>query len=211
MDRKMLRDDQWARIEQLLPGKASDPGCTAKNNRLLVEAILWILRTGSPWRDLPQEFGKWHSTYMRFARWRDSGVWERVADVLCSDADMEHLFIDSTPLSVPTSILPAPKKSRQSGNRPLARRTDDQAACSRRRAGQSAARHPLGRTDRRYRPCLGIDREFAGSGRGGRQGLRRRPFRNQDQGHWCRGCDSAPIQSPHAARLRSASLPALAI
>ena len=85
-----------ARIEQLLPGKASDPGCTPKDNRLFVEAVLWILRTGTPWRDLPREFGKWHSTYMRFARWRDSGVWERVANVLCSDADMEHLFIDST-------------------------------------------------------------------------------------------------------------------
>lgn len=96
MNRKMLRDDQWARIEHLLPGKASDPGCTAKDNRLFVEAVLWILRTGSPWRDLPKEFGRWHSTYMRFARWRDRGVWERVADVLGRDADMEHLFIDST-------------------------------------------------------------------------------------------------------------------
>lgn len=74
MDRKMLRDDQWARIEHLLPGKASDPGCTAKDTRLFVEAVLWVLRTGSPWRDLPREFGKWHSTYMRFARWRDVSV-----------------------------------------------------------------------------------------------------------------------------------------
>lgn len=96
MNRKMLRDDQWARIEHLLPGKASDPGCTAKDNRLFVEAVLWILRTGSPWRDLPRELGNWHSTYVRFARWRDSGVWERVADVLGGDADMEQLFIDST-------------------------------------------------------------------------------------------------------------------
>ncbi len=96
MDRRMLRDDQWARIEQLLPGKASDRGCTAKDNRLFVEAVLWILRTGSPWRDLPREFGKWHSTYMRFARRRDNGVWARVADALGSDADLEHLFIDST-------------------------------------------------------------------------------------------------------------------
>lgn len=92
----MLRDDQWARNEHLLPSKASDPGCTAKDNRLFVEAVLWILRTGSPWRDLPKEFGRWHSTYMRFARWCDSGVWERMAGVLGSDADMEHLFIDST-------------------------------------------------------------------------------------------------------------------
>ena len=116
MDRKMLRDDQWERIEQLLPGKASDPGCTAKDNRSFVEAVLWILRTGSPWRDLPREFGKWHSTYMRFARWRDSGVWERVADVLGRDADMEHLFIDSTVVrahqhSAGAQKKPAVKKS----------------------------------------------------------------------------------------------------
>ena len=96
MNRKMLRDDQWDRIEHLLPGKASDPGCTAKDNRLFVEAVLWILRTGSPWRDLPAKFGRWHSTYMRFARWRDKGVWERMADALGGDADMEHPFIDST-------------------------------------------------------------------------------------------------------------------
>ena len=96
MNRKMLRDDQWARIENLLPGKASDPGCTAKDNRLFIEAVLWILRTGSPWRDLPDELGNWHSTYVRFARWRDSGVLERVAEVLGGDADMEQLFIDST-------------------------------------------------------------------------------------------------------------------
>lgn len=96
MDRTMLRDDQWARIEQLLPGKKSDPGCTAKDNRRFVEAVLWIMRTGSPWRDLPEELGHWHRTYVRFSRWREKGVWERVATALQDDADMEHLFIDST-------------------------------------------------------------------------------------------------------------------
>ncbi len=55
MNRKMLRDDQWARIEHILPGKAGDPGCTARDNRVFVEAVLWILRTGSPWQDLPHE------------------------------------------------------------------------------------------------------------------------------------------------------------
>lgn len=96
MDRRMLRDDQWERIEHLLPGKASDPGCTARDNRRFVEAVLWIMRTGSPWRDLPAELGHWHRTYVRFSRWREKGVWERVAAALLGDADMEHLFLDST-------------------------------------------------------------------------------------------------------------------
>ena len=84
------------KIEDLLPGKASDPGCTAKDNRLFVEAVLWIARTGSPWRDLPAELGNWHTTYVRFARWRDSGVWDRVANALAGDAELERVFIDST-------------------------------------------------------------------------------------------------------------------
>ena len=96
MDRKMLRDDQWERIEQLLPGKASDPGRTAKDNRRFVESALWIMRTGSPWRDLPLELGHWHRTYIRFARWRERGVWERMAQALRGDADLECLFLDST-------------------------------------------------------------------------------------------------------------------
>jgi transposase len=96
MERKMLRDDQWERIERLLPGKASDRGVTARDNRRFVEAVLWIMRTGSPWRDLPTELGHWHRTYVRFSRWRKTGVFERVAQALCGDADMEHLFIDST-------------------------------------------------------------------------------------------------------------------
>lgn len=96
MDRKMLRDDQWERIEPLLSGKAGDPGCTARNNRRFVEAVLWIMRTGSPWRDLPAGFGHWHRTYVRFSRWRESGVWERMATAMHGDADLEHLFLDST-------------------------------------------------------------------------------------------------------------------
>ena len=96
MDRKVLTDARWKKIEDLLPGKASDPGCTAKDNRLFVEAVLWIARTGSPWRDLPAELGNWHTTYVRFARWRDSGVWDRVANALAGDAELERVFIDST-------------------------------------------------------------------------------------------------------------------
>ncbi|MBI4741496.1 MAG: IS5 family transposase [Betaproteobacteria bacterium] len=93
MGRKMLRDGRWERIEQLLPGKASDPGCTAKGNRRFVEAVLWIMRAGCPWRDLPAGLGHWRRTFVRFSRWREKGVRERMATAPRGDADTEHPFI----------------------------------------------------------------------------------------------------------------------
>ena len=94
--RKLLRNDQWERIERLLPGKATDPGTTAKDNRLFLEAVLWIARTGAPWRDLPPQLGNWHNTYTRFSRWAKSGVWQRVIKAVSDDPDLEALFIDSS-------------------------------------------------------------------------------------------------------------------
>lgn len=94
--RKMLRNDQWERIEHLLPGKAGDRGVTAKDNRLFVEAVLWIARTGSPWRDLPPQLGNWHNVYTRFSRWGKSGVWQRVTEAVRTDADLQALLLDST-------------------------------------------------------------------------------------------------------------------
>lgn len=140
MDRKMLRDDQWAHMEHLLPDKASDPGCTAQDNRRFVETILWIMRTGN----LHAEFGYWHRTYVRFSRWWVTGVRARVAIALRGDADMEHLLLDSTIVRAHQHSAGA-QKSGKSGNRPIAGWTDDQAACGRRRPGQSVARHSLGR------------------------------------------------------------------
>jgi putative transposase len=92
----MLRNDQWERIEHLLPGKASDRGVTAKDNRLFVEAVLWIARTGSPWRDLPPQLGSWHNVYTRFSRWGKSGVWQRIIEAVRTDADLQALLLDST-------------------------------------------------------------------------------------------------------------------
>ena len=96
MSRKLLRDDQWERIQDLLPGKVGDPGVKGKDNRLFVEAVLWIARTGSPWRDLDPALGNWHTTYTRFSRWGKSGVWQRVIEAVSKDRDLEALFIDST-------------------------------------------------------------------------------------------------------------------
>lgn len=96
MARQLLRDDQWDRIKDLLPGKASDPGATAKDNRRFIEAVLWIGRTGAPWRDLPSELGNWHTTFTRFSRWAKSGVWDRVFQAISSDPDLEEVMLDST-------------------------------------------------------------------------------------------------------------------
>ena len=68
MDRMVLRDDQWARMAPLLPGKVGDPGRSAADNRLFLEAVLWIVRVGAPWRDLPEDFGHWNSVFQRFCR-----------------------------------------------------------------------------------------------------------------------------------------------
>lgn len=96
MPRSILRDDQWERIKDLLPGKATDCGVTAKDNRLFVEAVLWMGRTGAPWRDLPAELGNWHTTYTRFSRWSRAGVWDRVFEAISQDRDEEEVMIDST-------------------------------------------------------------------------------------------------------------------
>lgn len=110
MPRKILRDDQWERIEKLLPGKASDPGVTAKDNRLFVEAVLWVARTGSPWRDLPPELGDWHNVFTRFSRWGRSGVWQRVIEAVSEDVDLEALLIDSTVVRAHQHAAGAQKK-----------------------------------------------------------------------------------------------------
>ena len=96
MLRLLLRDDQWVRIEPLLQGKAGDRGRTGADNRLFVEAVLWIARTGVPWRDLPTEFGAWNSVFRRFSRWADKGVWQKIFATLSQDADFEEVFLDST-------------------------------------------------------------------------------------------------------------------
>jgi putative transposase len=96
MARTILRDDQWERIQDLIPGKVGDCGVTAKDNRLFIEAVLWIARTGAPWRDLPAELGNWHTTFTRFSRWSKTGIWQRVIDAVRDDVDLEALMLDST-------------------------------------------------------------------------------------------------------------------
>ncbi|MCC4594490.1 IS5 family transposase [Xanthomonas campestris pv. phormiicola] len=94
--RYALRDDQWDRIRDLLPGRAGHVGVTAKDNRLFVEAVLYRYRAGIPWRDLPERFGDFRVIHLRHTRWSRSGVWQRVFQALSEDADNEYAMIDST-------------------------------------------------------------------------------------------------------------------
>lgn len=91
-----LSDDQWERIASLLPGKAGDPGRTAADNRLFVDGVLWVLRSGAHWHDLPARYGKWKSVHKRFTRWAKGGVWERVFAALIHDPRNEYLMLDTT-------------------------------------------------------------------------------------------------------------------
>ena len=100
MDRLLLSDEQWVRVEPHLPGKVGDPGRSAADNRLFLEGVLWIARAGAPWRDLPETFGKWNSVFQRFRRLALKGVFERLFRLLSDDPDFEYAFIDGTIVKV---------------------------------------------------------------------------------------------------------------
>ncbi len=94
--RYALRDDQWARLKDRLPGGTETVGVTAKDNRLFVEAVLYRYRLGSAWRDLPERFGDWKNVHRRFSRWAEQGVWAMIFNDLAKEADNEYAMIDST-------------------------------------------------------------------------------------------------------------------
>ena len=94
--RYALRDDQWQRIQGILPGRHGSVGVTAVNNRRFVEAVLYRYRAGLPWRDLPQRFGHFRKVHTRFRRWCKKGTWKRVFTLLAQDADNEYAMIDAT-------------------------------------------------------------------------------------------------------------------
>ena len=96
MQRYALRDDQWAKIKDFLPGREGHVGGTAPDNRLFVDAVIYRYRTGVSWRDLPERYGDWKATHKRFRRWCESGVFARILAVLSLDSDAEYMSIDST-------------------------------------------------------------------------------------------------------------------
>jgi transposase len=108
--RHAISDEGWERIKDPLPGKPGDPGVTAKDNRLFIDAVLWVGKTGAPWRDLPERFGGWYNAWKRFGRWAKKGVWQRVFEAL-QDPDLEWLILDSTVVRAHQHAAGAPKKT----------------------------------------------------------------------------------------------------
>jgi len=95
MRRYEISDENWQRIQHLLPGKPGDPGRTAKNNRRFINAVLWVARSGAPWRDLPARYGKHNSVFQRFNRWSKRGRWQHIFEAL-QEPDLEWMMLDST-------------------------------------------------------------------------------------------------------------------
>ena len=94
MQRYALRDDQWDKIKDFLPGRDGHVGGTAANNRLFVDGLIYRYRTGIPWRDLPERYGAWKPTHKRYRRWCESGIFARILKVLTLDADAEYMSIE---------------------------------------------------------------------------------------------------------------------
>ena len=95
-----ISDRVWGVLKEHLPGRHGIWGGQAKDNRLFLNAVFWILRTGAPWRDLPPEYGDWKNTHRRFCRWRDKGTWESLLEQLVDDPDYEWLIIDASHIKV---------------------------------------------------------------------------------------------------------------
>ncbi len=102
MNRGDLTNEQWERLEPLLPPQKPATGRPSNDHRTVLNGVLWVLRTGAPWRDLPERYGKWTTVYSRFQRWRQAGIWDRVlAHVQAfgdqqGDLDWEVHFLDGT-------------------------------------------------------------------------------------------------------------------
>jgi len=95
-----ISDRTWSKLEPLLPGRKGQWGGIAKDNRLFINAVFWIFRTGAPWRDLPPDYGDWKNTHRRFCRWRDKGIWKKILEQLIDDPDYEWLIIDASHIKV---------------------------------------------------------------------------------------------------------------
>ena len=92
-----LTDQEWEQIASLLPPeKTGKPGRPSKDNRTMLNGMVWIARSGAPWRDLPERYGPWNSVYSRFCKWIDDGILDNIFRVLSLEAELDELSLDAT-------------------------------------------------------------------------------------------------------------------
>ena len=172
MDRLVLSDAAWERMAPLIIGRPDQKGSTGRDNRMFVEGVLWIVRTGSPWRDLPEAFGDWNSVFRRFSRWSIKGVWWRIFEAMSDDPDFEYLIVDSTIVRAHQHAAGAKKGGLKiKAHRPLARRPEHQDTYGRSRLGMPRAVHADRRSEGRCTASRRIDRGITRRGRHGRYRL----------------------------------------
>ena len=110
MTRILLTDKQWERIAPLLPSQSGHNGRPyIQDHRSTVEGILWIARTGAPWRDLPARYGKWITVYQRFRRWTQAGVFQAIFEAITVECDLDVAMVDGTFVKVHQHAAGAPK------------------------------------------------------------------------------------------------------
>ncbi|CCJ07019.1 transposase [Methylocystis sp. SC2] len=107
-----LSDEHWQAVAPVLPGKQGDPGCRGRDNRLFLEAVFWIFRTGSPWRSLPPQFGKWYTAYTRYHRWDRKHVWPRVVAALSDNGKCDFQYDKYGLRFAPRDDIGAPEHAR---------------------------------------------------------------------------------------------------
>lgn len=137
-ERFVISDRSWAIMEPLLPGSARDRGRTARDNRLFLEAVLWKVRVGGPWRDLPSGFGEWNSVFRRFRRWAQRGVFNGFSRLYRVIPTL-NMFLSMARSSASTRKRVAQKGDSQSGHRAFERRIDHQSSGPHRCVRQSGA------------------------------------------------------------------------
>ena len=191
MSRRPLTDAQWVIIEPLLPGKAGDPGRTATDNRLFIDAVLWMARGAAPWRDLPPEPGTWRTVHCRFRGWSLRGILTRLFNALRRDPDFEYVLVGAT-------ICKARADASGAKGGLIPRRPDHQNPCEHRRSRPAAPVYGHPRPVGRLSAGTGADWGAFGCRSCHRRGcLRRRSlagFHCERLG--CRGADQAEPAPP---------------
>jgi transposase len=136
LPRHAISDADWDRIERPLPGRVGQHGGVARDNRLFVDAVLYVARTGIPWADLPARFGNPNTVWRRFDRWARAGRRDPILDAL-RDPDLDLLILDSTAVRAHPCAAGAKKSGTAPGGRPSRPSAAAGAASARRSTGAS--------------------------------------------------------------------------